>query len=158
MILVSSCMCLCPFYWSRMLSGEWRCSCSSADRRCSNYIWLINNLIAHWGASYIKGLMVEVHIITRIHEIPTHRIQTALNTLRPRQNGRHFPDGIFKCIFLNENIWIPLKISLEFVPKVRINNIPALVQITAWHLVGAKPFSEPMLVSLLTHVYVSRPQ
>ena len=27
-----------------------------------------------------------------------------LNTLRPRQNGRQFPDDIFKCIFLNENM------------------------------------------------------
>ena len=26
------------------------------------------------------------------------------NTLRPRQNGRHFPDDIFNCIFLNENV------------------------------------------------------
>ena len=26
------------------------------------------------------------------------------NTLRPRQNGRHFPDDIFKCIFLYENV------------------------------------------------------
>ena len=26
------------------------------------------------------------------------------NTLRPRQNGRHFPDDIFQCIFLNENV------------------------------------------------------
>ena len=24
------------------------------------------------------------------------------NTLRPKQNGRHFPDDIFKCIYLNE--------------------------------------------------------
>ena len=24
-----------------------------------------------------------------------------VNTLRPRQDGRHFPDDIFKCIFLN---------------------------------------------------------
>ena len=29
--------------------------------------------------------------------------QDGINTLRPRQNGRHFPDDIFKCIFLNEN-------------------------------------------------------
>ena len=29
-----------------------------------------------------------------------------VNTLRPRQNGRHFADDIFKCIFLNENVWI----------------------------------------------------
>ena len=26
-----------------MLSQEWRCSWSSADRRCSNYTWVINN-------------------------------------------------------------------------------------------------------------------
>ena len=31
-----------------------------------------------------------------------------INTLRPRQDGRHFPDDIFKCIFLNENARILL--------------------------------------------------
>ena len=30
--------------------------------------------------------------------------QNHVNTLRPRQDGRHFPDNIFKCIFLNENV------------------------------------------------------
>ena len=34
-------------YWSPVLSGEWRCSWSSTDRRCSNCIWVINNLIAN---------------------------------------------------------------------------------------------------------------
>ena len=29
----------------------------------------------------------------------------SINTLRPTQNGHHFPDNIFKCIFLNENVW-----------------------------------------------------
>ena len=58
MILVSSCICLCPIYWSRVLSREWRCSWSSADRRCSNYIWVINNLIAYKGAPYIRYLTV----------------------------------------------------------------------------------------------------
>ena len=51
------------------------------------------------------------------------------NTLRPRQNGRHFPDDIIKWIVLNENAWIPIKISLKFVPQGPIINIPALVQI-----------------------------
>ena len=54
----------------------------------------------------------------------------SVNTLRPRQNGHLFADDIFKCFFLNENIWILVKIWLNFFPKVRINNIPALVQIT----------------------------
>ena len=49
------------------------------------------------------------------------------NTLKPWQNGRHLPDDIFKCIFLNENVLITIKISLKFVPKGPINNIPALV-------------------------------
>ena len=76
------------------------------------------------------------HILSYI--ILTYLIEMAsrasyfLNTLRPGQNGRHFADNIFKCIFLNENVWIPIKISLKFFPKGPINNIPALVQIMAW--------------------------
>ena len=81
-----------------------------------------------------------------------------LNTLRPRQNGRHFADDIFKCIFSNENVWISLKIKLKSVPKVRINNIPALVQIMAWCRLGGKPLSEPMMGNSLTHICVTRPQ
>ena len=61
-------------------------------------------------------------------------IAHAVITLRPRQNGRHFPD-IFKCIFLNENVWIPVKISLKFVPKGPINNIPALHYLNQWWFV-----------------------
>ena len=81
-----------------------------------------------------------------------------INTLRPKQDGRHFPDDIFKWIFLNEIMWISTKISLKFVPSSPINNIPALVQIMAWRRPGDKPLSEPMMVSLLTHICVIRPQ
>ena len=38
-----------------------------------------------------------------------------------------FADDIFKCIFLNENIWISNKVLVKFIPKVPIHNIPALV-------------------------------
>ena len=68
-----------------------------------------------------------------------------INTLRLRQNGRHFPNDIFKCIFMKENISITIKISLKFAPKGPINNIPALVQIMAWRRTGAKPLSEAMM-------------
>ena len=81
-----------------------------------------------------------------------------LNTLRPRQDGRHFPDDIFKWTFLNENVWISLKNLLEFIPQVSIYNSPALVQIMAWRRPGDKPLSEPMMASLLTHICVTRPQ
>ena len=80
------------------------------------------------------------------------------NTLRPRQNGRHFPEDIFKWIFLNENVRISIKISLKFVPSVLISNIPTLVQVMAWRRPGDKPLSEPIMVSLLTHICVTRPQ
>ena len=81
-----------------------------------------------------------------------------LNSLRPRQNGRLFADDTFKRIFLNENIIISTKNSLKFVPKGLINNIPALVLIMAWRRPGVKPLSEPMMVSLPTHICVTRPQ
>ena len=81
-----------------------------------------------------------------------------LNTLRPRQNGRHFADNTFKRIFLNENVMILIKISPKFVPKGPINKIPALVQIMAWRRPGDKPLFEPMMGSLQTHICVARPQ
>ena len=71
--------------------------------------------------------------------------------------GWDFADDICKCIFLNENVWISLKFSLEFVPKARINNITALIQIMAWYRSGDKLLSEPMVISLLAHICVTRP-
>ena len=81
-----------------------------------------------------------------------------VNILRPRQNGCRFADDTFKRIFWNENVRTSIKISLKFVPKGPINNNPALVQIMAWCRSGDKPLSEPMMVSLLTHICVTRPQ
>ena len=88
----------------------------------------------------------------------TSHLWRVLNTLRPRQNGRRFADHTFKRIFLNENARISIKISLKFVPKGPINHIPTLVQIMAWRRSGDKPLSESMMVSLLTHICVTRPQ
>ena len=41
----------------------------------------------------------------------------------------HFAVDIFKCIFVNENVWV----SVWFVPKVWLKNNPPMVQIMAWH-------------------------
>ena len=87
-----------------------------------------------------------------------HCLKEAVNTLRPRRNRRYFADDIFKCIFMNENVRISIKISLKFVPKGPINNIPALIQIMAWRRPGDKPLSEQMMVSSLTHICVTWPQ
>ena len=78
--------------------------------------------------------MIEMEIYTRSMVSVAMRLHTrykssfcAVNTLRPRQIGRHFADDIFKCIFFIENVWIQIRISLKFDPKGPINNIPALV-------------------------------
>ena len=76
------------------------------------------------------------------------------NTLRPERNEQHFADNIFKRIFININFWISIKCSLKFV----LNNTPAMVQIMAWRRSGHKPLSESMMVSLPTHICVTRPQ
>ena len=53
------------------------------------------------------------------------------NTWRMKQNGHHFAEDIFKFVFVYENGYILIQISLEFVPKIPINNDPALIRITA---------------------------
>ena len=57
MFLILSCSFLFPIHWNQVLSSKWRCSWSSADRRCSNYIWVINNFCL-LRCSDIRGLTV----------------------------------------------------------------------------------------------------
>ena len=39
-----------------------------------------------------------------------------------------------------------------------VNNIPSLAQIMAWRRPGDKPFSEPIVASLLMHICITEPQ
>ena len=82
----------------------------------------------------------------------SHKI---FNSSHPWQNGCRFTDDIFKSISLNEKAQISIQISLKFVPKHPINNIPALVQIMAWRQSGDKPLSEPMLTQF-TDAYMQQ--
>ena len=56
----------------------------------------------------------------------------------------------WKCI-----TWIYIKISLKFVPKYQINNIPSLVQIMGWRRPGDKPISETMIWLVYWRIYAS---
>ena len=56
-----------------------------------------------------------------------------------------YADNIFKYTFLNENVWILIEFSLNFVPKGPIDNKPVLVQVMAWRRTGDKPLTEPMM-------------
>ena len=74
-----------------------------------------------------------------------NRSDDLVNSLVPGQNGCHFTDNVFGCIFVNEKFCILIKISMKFVPKGLIDNDLGLVKIMAWHRIGDKPLSEPML-------------
>ena len=72
MFLAPSGSCICPIQWSQVWSREWRCSWSSADRRCSNYIWVIDNFISYQGATYIRDLAVSHNFVhATIVQMPT---------------------------------------------------------------------------------------
>ena len=77
--------------------------------------------------------------------------------------GRDEMDAISQTTFSNAFSWMKifehrLEFHMKFVPKDPINNILALVQIMAWGRPGDKPLSESMMVSLPTHICVTRPQ
>ena len=126
------------------------------------YAWFFMHCINHHSDSHANHVIIYIFLplaytvcIISLHSQvhPNH-----INTLRPTQNGRHFADDIFICIFVNENGWVSINISPNFIPKGEINNMSALVQIMAWRRPGDKPLSEPMIVSLLTHICVTRHQ
>ena len=80
------------------------------------------------------------------------------NTLRPKQNGHLFAGDSFKCIFLNENFWFPMKFH---------RNMFHMVQLTIWQhwfrwWLGAEQASSHYLKQcwcvLLTLIFATRPQ
>ena len=70
------------------------------------------------------------------------------------QNGGNLADDIFKCIFINENFYISIQISLKFVPRAPIDNKPALVEVMAWRRTGDESLLEPMLTQF-TDAYMT---
>ena len=50
-----------------------------------------------------------------------------INSSPTGQNGRHFADDIFRCIFINEKSCILIEISLKVAPEGPIYNKAALV-------------------------------
>ena len=162
LLLLLCCCCCCWWWWwwwrRRRWWRWWRWSWSW---------WLWETWWSWWwrqrrycnNATIISRSFICLHRL--LLDTATSHVDLAqlkFNTFRPRQNGRLFADDTFKRIFLNENVRISIKISLKFVPKGPINNNPALVQIMAWRRSGDKPLSEPMMVGLLTHICVTRPQ
>ena len=74
--------------------------------------------------------------------------------------GRDKMAAISKTTFSHAFSWMKMyEFRLRFHWSLFLMvQLTALVQIMAWHRPGDKPLSEPMLVSLLTHMWVTRPQ
>ena len=71
--------------------------------------------------------------------------------------------AIFQTTFSNGFSWMKMyefRLTFHWSLFLRVKStiFPALVQIMAWRRSGDKPLSEPMMVSLLTHICVTRPQ
>ena len=67
-----------------------------------------------------------VVIVIMVMVIPKSNIMiTNLWHIETATKRTPFRRRYLKCIFLNENVWIPIEISLKFVPKGPIDNIPA---------------------------------
>ena len=75
--------------------------------------------------------------------------------------GRDKMADISQTIYPNAFSWMKIyefrfNISLNFVSKCQIINIPALVQIMARRIPGNKPFSEPMMVSFCSATFICK--
>ena len=80
-----------------------------------------------------------------------------VNTLRQWQNGRHFVNDIFKCIFLNRNVWIPIEISLKFNPGVQLTIFQHWFSQWLGNRCQSHCLNQWWLPSLPTHICFTRP-
>ena len=104
--------------------------CNSASEVTLNYMGRIDTTRLPWNTTRREPC---AYFLGVLHTAPKY----SLNIKRPRKNYRHFADDIFKCILLNENIWISMKC---FFPRVQLT------------------ISQSMVVRLPMHICVTRPQ
>ena len=83
-----------------------------------------NGLVLSGTWSHDDALQSHTHI-THI-SLGWHEL-TPPESSPPEQNGRHFADNVFRCIFVNEKSYILIKIALKFAAEGPISNNEALV-------------------------------
>ena len=122
MFLVSTCSYPWTIYWTQMLSGEWRCSWSSADRRCSNYIWVIKNWIAFKSAPYIKNFTVFFHYSSGLR----HR---CISMLWKHSLNKTQPSGYFIYIVVQT-----MNACYYRKPNLCFRTYPRLIIVVDWRI------------------------
>ena len=107
------------------------------NRREWTWLILLNRL--HININYIREKtgndVLQLHTFSSLLSLlqfidvrQIHENECVINSLSPRRNRRHFADDSSNCIFVNGHVLISIEISLAFIPKGPINNIPALFQ------------------------------
>ena len=101
-------------------------------------MWLLLLVtVTHWmgtrSGNVVNVLRLKIHTSRVLTHLPLDKMAAVL------------ADDIYKCIFLNENVRIPIQISLKLVPRIPTENKASLVQVIAWHRTGDKPLPEPMV-------------
>ena len=118
-----------------------------------SWLWSIKavHVLCHLIApsSRLCEILLE-HVLADI-EMPLIGLYNLFNKWPPFRR-RHF-----QMHFLNENVWISIKILLKFVPEGPINNIPALFQTMTWCWSGDKSLSESMVFNLMMYICITCP-
>ena len=113
--------------------------------------------IGHYDCRHYEIPSIMAVITTRSSELKPS-LHIAMHSSTPRQNGGLFADDVFRWIFMNEKFCILIKISLKFVPKGSIDNIPALWQWPGANQATSHYLDHWVMIFLLTHICVTRPQ
>ena len=108
----------------------------SASWYASSIITINTTVASDWGYNANHWKMYALDLVF---------INSSLKSSPAGQNEGYFADDIFKCIFMDEQFCISIRISLKVGPKGHIDNKSALVQIKAWCWIRDKPLPEPML-------------
>ena len=128
-----------PCWW-------WLVACSAPR----HYLYQFS-LIVMWnhGTKFQRNFKTKTKVFNKqnvVYKMPAicFDLNMSIKSSSHGQNGRHFADDIFICIFATKKFCILIKMSLKFVPRGPIHNKSTLVSITAWRRIGTKPLSEPM--------------
>ena len=111
----------------------------------------------------IFTMWIQLTVQLNTFSVLRHEIQNGqrdLTRLQEKLDEAKWPPfcrWYFQMHFFSIKIF-EFKISPKFVLKEPVNNIPTSVQIVAWRPPKDKPWSEPIIVSLLRHICVTRPQ
>ena len=96
--------------------------------------WYLSLVKGHLSNAKVDSFMLFIHSINwcpyiymdELESRHAYIIASIINTLRARRKCYHFANFILEYIFLNGDVWISLKVSLKFVPRVWISTIPAM--------------------------------